>query len=84
MYFTKPEQLLQLFVELEEHNLSLIQNGQETEEQLQDLAERTLADRARMGAVGARDFFGLPHCVCVCVCLFVSVWPMLFLKPLNL
>ncbi len=48
MFFADPQQLLQLFVELEEHNLSLIQNGQEIEEQLQDLVERTQADRARM------------------------------------
>ena len=51
MYFTDPKQLLQLFGELEEHNLSLIQNGQEIEEQLQDLTERVSADRSRLGTV---------------------------------
>jgi hypothetical protein len=37
LYFTAPSQLLQLFSELEEQNLSLIQNSQETEELLEDL-----------------------------------------------
>lgn len=37
LYFTKPSQLLQIFSELEEQNLSLIQNSQETEELLEDL-----------------------------------------------
>lgn len=53
MYFTNPKQLLQIFSELEEHNLSLIQNGQEIEEQLQDLTERVAADKAKMGAVSS-------------------------------
>ena len=51
LYFTEPQQLLRLFSELEEHNLSLIQNGQELEEQLQDLVERVAMDKARLGAV---------------------------------
>ena len=51
MYFTDPKQLLRLFAELEEHNLSLIQNGQEIEEQLQDLTERVQADKTRLGSV---------------------------------
>ena len=32
MYFKKPQQLLDIFAELEERNLFLIQNSQETEE----------------------------------------------------
>lgn len=39
LYFTTPAQLLQLFYELEEQNLSLIQNSQETEELLEDLRQ---------------------------------------------
>lgn len=39
LYFTCPSQLLQLFSELEEQNLSLIQNSQETEELLEDLRQ---------------------------------------------
>ena len=39
LYFTSPSQLLQLFSELEEQNLSLIQNSQETEELLDDLRQ---------------------------------------------
>lgn len=37
LYFTAPSHLLQLFSELEEQNLSLIQNSQETEELLEEL-----------------------------------------------
>lgn len=45
LYFTRPAQLLELFGELEAHNLSLITNGQETEEALQELDERIRAER---------------------------------------
>lgn len=38
-YFTDPKQLVGLFTELEEQNLSLIQNSQETEETLEDLRQ---------------------------------------------
>jgi hypothetical protein len=37
MYFRKPEQLLERFTQLEESNLFLIQNCQETEQQLEEL-----------------------------------------------
>jgi len=37
MYFTEPKQLLDIFAELEEQNLSLIQNSQETEEALEEV-----------------------------------------------
>ena len=37
MFFTKPEQLLSIFSELEQSNLFLIQNAQESEEGLEDL-----------------------------------------------
>nr|KAG5711462.1 hypothetical protein BaRGS_025889 [Batillaria attramentaria] len=37
LYFTDPQQLLDIFAELEEQNLSLIQNSQETEETLEEM-----------------------------------------------
>lgn len=37
MYFKRPEQLLEIFAQLEERNLFLIQNVQETEEGLEEL-----------------------------------------------
>lgn len=37
LYFTEPQQLLDVFTQLEEQNLSLIQNTQEMEEALDDL-----------------------------------------------
>jgi hypothetical protein len=37
LYFTTPIQLLEIFTELEEQNLSLIQNSQETEEALDEI-----------------------------------------------
>uniref|UniRef100_A0A8D0HMG5 Cilia and flagella associated protein 100 n=1 Tax=Sphenodon punctatus TaxID=8508 RepID=A0A8D0HMG5_SPHPU len=37
LYFTDPHQLLSIFTELEEQNLSLIQNSRETEETLDEL-----------------------------------------------
>nr|XP_019574960.1 PREDICTED: cilia- and flagella-associated protein 100 isoform X3 [Rhinolophus sinicus] len=38
LYFTEPQQLLDVFTELEEQNLSLIQNTQEIEETLEELS----------------------------------------------
>ncbi|XP_036593666.1 cilia- and flagella-associated protein 100 [Trichosurus vulpecula] len=37
LYFTEPQQLLDIFTQLEEQNLSLIQNSQETEEALEEI-----------------------------------------------
>ena len=48
LFFTKPKQLLEIYAELESHNLSLITNGQETEEALQDLEERINLEETRM------------------------------------
>ncbi|XP_062522550.1 cilia- and flagella-associated protein 100-like isoform X2 [Corticium candelabrum] len=39
LYFSDPQQLLDIFTELEEQNLSLIQNSQETEEALEDMRQ---------------------------------------------
>ncbi|XP_039187250.1 cilia- and flagella-associated protein 100 isoform X4 [Crotalus tigris] len=46
--FTDPQQLLQLFTELEEQNLSLIQNSQETEETLDELRHTLVNTRNKM------------------------------------
>ena len=39
MYFTEPRQLLDIFTQLEEQNLFLIQNSQETEQALEILRQ---------------------------------------------
>lgn len=43
IYFKEPSQLLQIFSALEERNLFLIQNSQETEEALEDLKNKSVA-----------------------------------------
>ncbi|KAG5836107.1 hypothetical protein ANANG_G00251090 [Anguilla anguilla] len=48
MYFTDPQQLLDLLTDLEEQNLSLIQNSRETEESLEDLRQVLDQTRKRM------------------------------------
>lgn len=48
IYFTEASQLLKMFSELEEHNLSLIQNTQELEQTLQDLHDRSKRASATM------------------------------------
>merc|ERR550532_2164077 len=40
LYFTEPQQLLNIFGELEEQNLTLIQNSQETEESLEEMKQQ--------------------------------------------
>lgn len=40
MYFTRSEQLLDIFAQLEERNLQLIQSGQEAEDGLEDLNQK--------------------------------------------
>jgi len=40
IYFDDPQQLLDMFAELEEQNLSLIQNSQETEEALENMKQK--------------------------------------------
>ena len=47
-FFTTPQQLLKVFSELEGHNLSLITNGQEVEESLQDLEDRIKEEQAQV------------------------------------
>ncbi|XP_054991940.1 cilia- and flagella-associated protein 100 [Sorex araneus] len=48
LYFTEPKQLLDIFMVLEEQNLSLIQNTQEMEETLDDLDFTMRTTKARM------------------------------------
>eukprot|EP00736_Rhodelphis_marinus_P011866 Rmarinus@m.10502 len=50
MYFRYPEQLLDIFTELEESNLFLIQNSQETEEALEELKQKFAETKTRMDA----------------------------------
>ena len=48
MYFKEPNQVLSLFMELEEQNLSLIQNSQETEESLEEVRQTRMMTEQRM------------------------------------
>ena len=50
MYFKHPQQLLEIFSQLEEQNLFLIQNCQETEEALEELKNRYRETKQRMDA----------------------------------
>ena len=48
MYFQSPQQLLDIFAQLEEQNLFLIQNCQETEEALEELKTKYRETKGRM------------------------------------
>ncbi|XP_019855759.1 PREDICTED: cilia- and flagella-associated protein 100-like [Amphimedon queenslandica] len=48
VYFDNPAQLLEIFTELEEQNLSLIQNSQETEETLDEIKHSRRSTQDRM------------------------------------
>jgi len=48
LYFTDPHQLLDIFAALEEENLFLIQNSQETEQALEELNQNFNATRSQM------------------------------------
>ena len=48
MYFKHPEQLLEIFKQLEENNMFLIQNSQETERILEDLRVKRRETEAKM------------------------------------
>lgn len=48
LYFTDPQQLLDIFSELEEQNLSLIQNSQETEEALEEMKSTIKETKLKM------------------------------------
>ncbi len=47
-YFTSPQQLLDIFSALEERNLFLIQNSQETEEALEELRQKLEETKGKM------------------------------------
>ncbi|XP_064605525.1 LOW QUALITY PROTEIN: cilia- and flagella-associated protein 100-like [Liolophura sinensis] len=48
LYFTDSQQLLDIFAELEEQNLSLIQNSQETEEALEEMKQTIKFTKVKM------------------------------------
>ncbi|XP_077981560.1 cilia- and flagella-associated protein 100-like [Glandiceps talaboti] len=48
LFFTDPHQLLDIFQELEEQNLSLIQNSQETEEALEEMRQTFVTTKDKM------------------------------------
>jgi len=48
MYFTRPSQLLDIFTQLEEQNLFLIQNSQETEQALEELKQNFRDTKKKM------------------------------------
>jgi hypothetical protein len=48
MYFTEPQQLLDVFSDLEESNLFLIQNGQETAQALEELRTQASATESHL------------------------------------
>lgn len=48
LWFTDPQQLLDIFAELEEQNLSLIQNSQETEEALEEMRQTIKETQKKM------------------------------------
>ncbi|XP_069499498.1 cilia- and flagella-associated protein 100 [Ambystoma mexicanum] len=48
LYFTDSRQLLDIFTELEQQNLSLIQNSQDTEEALEEIKQETAKTQAKM------------------------------------
>ncbi len=47
-FFTSPQQLLDIFSALEERNLFLIQNSQETEEALEELRQKLEETKSKM------------------------------------
>lgn len=48
LYFSDPQQLLDIFLELEEQNLSLIQNSQDTEEALEEMRQTINKTKQKM------------------------------------
>ena len=48
LFFTEPQQVLDIFSELEEQNLSLIQNSQETEVALEEVQQAFRENQMKM------------------------------------
>ncbi|KAI8800093.1 hypothetical protein BJ742DRAFT_764473 [Cladochytrium replicatum] len=55
LYFASPQQLLDIFTELEENNLALIQNCQETEETLEELRQKIVDTEAKMETLSLKQ-----------------------------
>uniref|UniRef100_A0A8D0HCG2 Cilia and flagella associated protein 100 n=1 Tax=Sphenodon punctatus TaxID=8508 RepID=A0A8D0HCG2_SPHPU len=55
LYFTDPHQLLSIFTELEEQNLSLIQNSRETEETLDELQGQLLSPTLQHASTALKE-----------------------------
>lgn len=56
LFFTDPAQLVSIFTELEEQNLSLIQNSQETEITLEDMKQnRQMVEQRTLGRRGGGE-----------------------------
>merc|ERR1712003_618793 len=49
LYFKEPQELLAMFHELEDQNLSLIQNGQDMEENVEEIKKQAQITRQRLG-----------------------------------
>lgn len=62
LYFTDPQQLLDIFTKLEEQNLSLVQNTQEMEEALEELSFTLKNTQTRMYVSGRAPRLGGPPC----------------------
>lgn len=48
LFFSHPQELLDIFADLEEQNLSLIQNSQETEEALEEMKQTIKQTKVKM------------------------------------
>jgi len=72
MYFTQPSQLLEIFSRLEERNLFLIQNVQETEVKNQNACFVVVCYNRKVTLLLSVYVCGC-MCVCVCMCIYVCV-----------
>merc|ERR1719421_2583801 len=61
LYFEEPKQLLDVFTALEESNLFLIQNSQETEQALEEVQQKYAEVRQEMGATTAKMKNDIQH-----------------------
>ena len=86
MYFSKPQQLLEIFTQLEESNLFLIQNCQDIEQHFEELKQQyrdteramskqsqALEVRLTLSVAGSGCCCGY-RCRCSSSTLFVCVW----------
>lgn len=75
MFFKEPQDLLNLMTELEEQNLSLIQNTRETEEALEEFRQNAELTRKNMCVLVCNNIDFLCKCIPVknAVCLLVYI-----------